>query len=133
MIALSSNELLVVHTDSYDKRLIVLGSDGTVHWERSIAWVHRGRPILVTLEDRPYIFSEYDSGNTGDFALFAVDLEQRELIRVFDGGTRHPQPRETWAVAFGESQLLLNLAGGQLLVLDVAAAEDAIRQAVGAQ
>jgi murein DD-endopeptidase MepM/ murein hydrolase activator NlpD len=128
MIALASGDLLVAHTDRYDRRLILLKPNGTVVWDRSLAAVHNGRPSLFILEDRPLILFERDGNSSSDIALYVVDVEHKELIRILDGGTRYPQPQETWATSVGEEQLALNLAGGHFVVIDVGAAEETIRR-----
>jgi murein DD-endopeptidase MepM/ murein hydrolase activator NlpD len=128
MVALPDGELMVAQTDRQDRRLIVLQPDGVVRWERSVAGIHAGRPRLVLVEGRPYVLFEKDGTYAGDIALMAIDTDHKELIRILDGGTRYPRPQETWAFPLGEDQLVLNLAGGHLLVLDVAAAEETMRR-----
>jgi murein DD-endopeptidase MepM/ murein hydrolase activator NlpD len=128
MVALPTGELMVAHADTADSRLIVLRPDGTVRWERSIDDIHDGRPTLLLVAGRPYLLFERDTNYAADIALFAVDLARKELVRIFDGGARNPQPDQTWAQALGPNDLVLNLAGGHVVLLDVTAAEDAIRQ-----
>jgi hypothetical protein len=59
-------------------------------------------------------------------SIFAVDMENIALVRIFEGGTRIPVPEDTWVYQVSEDQILLNIGGGGMVRLDLQVALDAV-------
>jgi len=49
MIALPDGSLFLTHSDIYDKRLMLIESDGELRWQRSFSGVFQGEPSLFEL------------------------------------------------------------------------------------
>lgn len=127
VVALPDGGALVAHADVFDQRLIAFNGDGSVRWQRSYAGVLLSQQQLLRLQDRVYLVSQA-AGSQGDITIFAVNLDMETLVRIFVGGTRMPVAHDTWVVAAGGGQMLINIGGGNQLVLDVEMAETAVLQ-----
>jgi len=58
-------------------------------------------------------------------AIYEIDVENAELVRIFDGGSRDPSAVDTWVAPAGKGRLLIHIAGTGLAVLDTRAARQA--------
>ncbi len=107
---LPDGSLLVAHRDPSDTRLIAIGVDGSVLWERSIRALSASRLQLVAIGDVVYLLVVVDLGNATGIDLFQIDLEDGGLLRLFSGGTRagDSDPVITRVV---ENSLLISIAG----------------------
>jgi outer membrane protein assembly factor BamB len=126
MVLLPDGGVFVAHTDIFDRRLIAFHADGTIQWEYSYSDLLPGQPILLILGERPYIMAYSLSSNLSKYAIFAIDVEDAELIRVFEGAVRRASPRATWGFALDETRILFNLGGSSMLLLDTKLALEAI-------
>jgi hypothetical protein len=129
MVALPDGGVLVVHVDPFDKRLIALNAEGTLRWQLSFSHFARYQQKLLVLNGRAYLVSYNSSHSLSEVSIYAIDLNSAKLIRIFTGGSRYPLPGETWAFPVGENSLLINIAGGNMAVLDLRTAIEAVTQA----
>lgn len=132
IIALPSGGALIAHADIFDQRLIALNEDGSLRWQRSTAGALLEQQRLLLLNDRVYLVSQ---GRTrGDVAVFVVDLEAETLTRIFVGGTRATDTaQETWAATVGDGQMLIQIGGGNSVLLDVGGATAVVTASTAAQ
>ncbi|MCA9978512.1 MAG: peptidoglycan DD-metalloendopeptidase family protein [Anaerolineales bacterium] len=122
IIALPDGGALIAHQERGDRRLIAFNADGTVQWERSYAQLGTGESRLLLHNGRPYLLLQTGSDITTQFFLYAIDRENSGLTHIFTGGTREPILGDNWVVSLNENLLLMNIGGGSMAVLDVAAA-----------
>lgn len=118
LLALPDGSLLLAHSDAADRRLLHVGSDGRLTWERSFNGQLQGNVTLHLVNDQPYLASSLGSGNNGELVLYALNQAQNSLTRVFEGGSRTPLANEMWVMALGNNQLLINVGGGPLALFD---------------
>lgn len=118
MIPLPDGGLLLVHSDFYDRRLITFNRDGTLRWERSYSTALPGQPILLDVGGQPYLVVQNASSVTAKIVIFLIDVENIELVRVFEGGSRNSTAGATWAESIDEKHILLNIGGSLLLLID---------------
>lgn len=85
---LRDGSLLVAHRDPSDTRLIAIGVDGSLRWERSIRALSATRLQLLPVGDAVYLLAVIDLGNATGIDLFQIDLAEGGLLRLFSGGTR---------------------------------------------
>ena len=118
LLALPDGSLLLAHSDTADRRLLLFGSDGRLTWERSFNGQLQGNVTLHLVNDQPYLATSLGSGNNGELVLYALDQAQNSLTRVFEGGSRTPLANEMWVTALGNNQLLINVGGGPLALFN---------------
>ncbi|MEZ4647090.1 MAG: hypothetical protein R3E31_30920 [Chloroflexota bacterium] len=123
IMALPDGGVLLAHADIFDQRLIAFYEDGRVRWERSYAGLLLERQRLLRTQDAVYLTS---FNSQGDVHVYQVDVETAVLTHIFTGGTRLPVLADTWAAIVANNNLLLNIGGGNRLVLDMALAETAV-------
>jgi hypothetical protein len=123
MIALPDGSLFLTHTDIYDKRLILMGPDGELRWQRSFSGVFEGEPSLIELGGQLYLGIK-DETISSELIIYSVDLNSGELTRVFKGGTRNPRPAVSSFLNIGDDRLLINVWGASLVLLDMRMATD---------
>ncbi|MCA9976875.1 MAG: peptidoglycan DD-metalloendopeptidase family protein, partial [Anaerolineales bacterium] len=117
IMALPDGGVLLAHADIFDQRLIAFHEDGSVRWERSYAGLLLERQRLLRTQDAVYLTS---FNAQGDVHVYQVDVETAVLTHIFTGGTRLPVLADTWAAIVANNNLLLNIGGGNRLVLDMA-------------
>ncbi len=118
VVPLADGGILVLHSDSYDRRLIVLNPDGGLRWERSVRRSVPGNMTLHAAGSKVYLVSFNDRVANHDLSLYAIEYAQPELTHLFTGGTRLRGYNDTWVQLVGENLLLLQIGGGNLLALD---------------
>lgn len=123
--ALSNGTVLLAHTDIYDRRLIALDSSGQLQWQYSLRMLPRGTFRLVVSADQPYMILQGLPGNTSQVDVYAIDAAHGQLTRIFSGGTRQGRGTATWSMPLADN-LLINIGGGDMLLLDPLAAETAV-------
>jgi outer membrane protein assembly factor BamB len=133
MIVLPDGSVIVAHADNYDPRLIALDPDGGVRWDRSYAAVVSGRPLLLMLDNEPYLLLQDASTRFGSSSLYAINIDNAELVQVFNGGPVRMYTSATWVQVVDERRILINLWGSNLVMLDGEAALEAVRGAGGVQ
>jgi hypothetical protein len=125
-VALPEGNVLVDHTDISDRRLMLIGSNGDVHWQRSYSGVLQGELSLIELGGDPYLVAQNETNLTQgsrtttwrELSIYSVDLHSGDLARVFQGGTRDPDQGPTSILTIGDDRLLINLWGTTLVMLD---------------
>ena len=133
-VALPDGHVLVDHTDISDRRLMLIGSDGELRWQRSYSDILLGELSLIALGGQPFLVSQDQTNLTQasrtttwrEFNIYSVDLYSGDLTRVFQGGTRDPDQGPTSILTIGDDRLLINLWGTTLVLLDPQMAMEAI-------
>ena len=129
LLPLPDGRLLLAHADVADRRLIQFEADGAVQWQRSYAGQFEGNVTLHMIDDQPYLAASIGSGVNGTLTVFALDMNQNSLTRLFEGGSRTPVASDMWITAVSNNQLLINVGGGPLALFNpiMAAETDASR------
>jgi hypothetical protein len=130
--ALPNGNLLINHTDIFDRRLMLIGSDGELRWQRSYSGVFQGELSLIELGGQPYLVTQDETNLTQvsrtttwrELNIYFVDHDSGDLTRVFQGGTRDPYQGPASILTIGEDRLLINLWGITLVMLDPRMAMD---------
>ena len=133
LIALGDGGFLLMHADSFDKRLLVLNRDGTVRWQRSLLrtlWGYEHYMLMV--DGYPLLVSHRRVASSSELLVSGIDLEREVLVRLFATEGWNPRPGEGWAYPIGHGHILLNIGSGaglgRLVALDIQMAlEAAIR------
>lgn len=115
-LALPDGRLLLAHADSSDRRLLLFNPDGSLRWERSYEGLVAGAVHLQQFGNQYYLVAQDDQSSTSHHYVYALDLERAELTHLFTGGTRSPQPNDTWIMPT-PTGLLINIGGGNLVAL----------------
>jgi outer membrane protein assembly factor BamB len=126
MTIIPDGGLLLVHTDIYDRRLLVFDQGGTLLWERSFSAVLPLQPTLLELGGVPYLIAHTASSQKSKVTVFSLDLEDANLVRIFEGGSRGTYSRATWVVKIDDDKILINIGGSQLILLDTTLAGEAV-------
>jgi outer membrane protein assembly factor BamB len=129
MITLPDGGALIAHRDRYDSRLIAFNSDGSVQWQRSYAALGLGELRLLLHDDQPLLLVQTGSDITTQFKLYAIDMPNSMLRHIFTGGSRTPQPNDTWLASVDDELLLLNVGGGSMVGMEVETAVSTINSA----
>ncbi|UCC54250.1 MAG: hypothetical protein JSV68_09825, partial [Anaerolineaceae bacterium] len=116
--------LLLVHSDRADRRLMALDDEGSLLWERSIAGILDGEPRLLVQGDQVYLVSQATGSGLNDAAIYAIDLEQKDLALLFEGGTRSAVANHSRVFWIGEGVLLVNIGGRSLTAVDLGLANE---------
>ncbi len=134
MIALPDGSLVLIHTDTHDERLILMGPDGELRWQRSFSGAFQGEPSLFELGGQLFLITQDETTSTlqrigassSEFVMYSVELFSGKLIRVFKGGARNPHPSVSSVLVVGKDRLLINVSGINLVMLDTRMAMEAI-------
>ena len=114
--------LVVLHTNAYDRRLLLFDETGRLVWERSIKELLRGQWQLYSRDDEVYLLHIYSSyaGTTVD--IYAIGLDSAAFTHILSSGSRRAFVRNTWIRSMGEGLWLLNTDGGPIGAFDLKAA-----------
>jgi outer membrane protein assembly factor BamB len=117
-IPLSHGGVLLLHTDTADRRLLAFDIHGVQQWEFSVPL--DGDPQLFELDGELYLLVQPSFSSRGSFKaiqIFWVDPENRKLLRIFEGGSRAFNSRNTWTSAVNQQKLWIQMGdiGGLLL------------------
>jgi murein DD-endopeptidase MepM/ murein hydrolase activator NlpD len=126
LIVLPGGDLLLAHMDRADRRLIALGLDGNLRWERSVAALPAGDLRLTLIQDAAYLLVDDSTSPSHQIYVYAIGLADGELFHLFTGGTRAALAGEVWFYASETGQLIIHLGGGSLVALDPAMARAAL-------
>lgn len=120
IVPVAGEELLVVHADPDDRRLLALDPDGLLLWERSLGNFPSGQVQLLEVNDQAYLIVQQATSYANNVAIYAIDTDSAELILIFKGGTRTPvtNPNTTWAYAVNEETIVFNIGGGGLVAFN---------------
>jgi len=119
VIHTDGKDLLVVHNDPDDRRLLALDPDGVLRWERSLGDLPSGPVQLLEVNDQAYLMVQQVTSSTNGVKLYAIDTDRAELTLIFKGGTRTPvsNPEVTWAHTVNEETIVFNIGGGGLVAI----------------
>lgn len=88
LTVLPDGGVLVVHRDLGDTRLLSIGSDGSLRWERSIRALESRAAELLVVDGQALLMVEAQVGSFTEVQVFAVELDDGELRQVFSAGSR---------------------------------------------
>ena len=124
-LALPGGGILLAHADAHDRRLLAFSSAGQLTGEFSYKADAAGAPHLFVSAGQPYVLFDPSYSTRGSYAtvsIYAVDLEQGALARVFEEGSRNYNPRATWMFVTDQQGVMLQIGGGGMLRFDPQAA-----------
>ncbi len=126
MIPAPGGGLLIAHRDVFDQRLILLDREGSVIWQRSISGLIQGEPNLVDFGNQLFLISQGSSNSTGDLSIFAIDIDEPRLGRIFIGGSRSGSMLNSWSFSTNDGFILVNIGGRNLIALNAFLAREAV-------
>lgn len=118
MVVLKDGNLLLIHADRHDRRLLLMDPVGSLIWEGSIRELAPGGWRLVLDEGDVYLMVSGSDTSGLKVDIYAIDLETGSLVHILAGGSRQPYTRNTWLSPMGEGLFLLNIGEGPLLGFD---------------
>lgn len=124
--SLPDGSLLLLHSDTRDRRLLMLNSDGTLRWERSLRRAVPGELALLTAGEQVFLTALDTSSANNDLRIYGINLAQPALTHLYTGGTRQRSFSGSWAQGTDAGLLLIQVGGGNLVALDALAAETAV-------
>jgi outer membrane protein assembly factor BamB len=122
-LPLQDGSLVLLHSDLADRRLLSFDAEGDLQWEFSVPLA--GEPKLFELKGRIYLLTKPFSSTRGNYKtmeIFVIDPEQRQLVRIFQAGSRMFNPLGTWANEVNGEQLLIQIAGNGRVLFNPEAA-----------
>lgn len=122
-LALADGGVLLQHTDPADRRLLLFDTQGNLQWEFSLPF--SGEPRLFELDGQVYLLVQPGFSGRGSYKaveLFALDFQHKQLLRIFEGGSRAFNPRATWAMSVNDQKLMIRIGGGGSVLFDPSAA-----------
>ena len=125
----SNGNLILLHTDSEDRRLISIDAEGNVQWEFSVPLL--GDPQLFEFEGQIFLMDKPSYSGRGRYKtveIYAVDPVHEQLFRVFQEGSRSFNPRDSWFETVSGEQLLMNLSDTGMVLLNLEGAMDRMGQ-----
>ena len=118
LLPLPDGSLLLAHADTADRRLLQFNADGAVLWQRSYRGQIEGNVTLHLVDGQLYVAASIGSSVDGAMTILALDLAQKTLTRLFEGGSRTPIANDMWVTAVADDQLLINVGGGPMALFD---------------
>jgi murein DD-endopeptidase MepM/ murein hydrolase activator NlpD len=116
--------LIVAHVDRADRRLLAFDSGGNLLWQRSVDDATAGDLRLFAAGDKLFLVDKSRGTWGSEIALFALDLEEEpQLLHLFSGGSRSSALDQTSITPLAYDQVLINIDGRSLTLLDTAEAE----------
>ena len=100
----------------------------TLRWERSIAGILQGNPLLLVQGDQVYLVSQGSGSGISEVSIFGIDLERAELTLLFSGGTRSAVANHTGTFVLDEELILVNVGGRSLTAVDPGLANEVVEQ-----
>lgn len=107
---LPNGRVLIVHPDPFDERLILLDSEGTLVWERSLASIGASSFELLVVGDRAYLITSSGSSSTVRIEILGIDQESGLLTRLLAGGSRSARAPALQVSSAGDL-ILLGISG----------------------
>ena len=130
MIVLSDGSILISHMDQADRRLILLDQNGAIIWQRSIKPLGLGQTKFLEINGLPILILQDVQNDLLNIKVYIVDGLSGDLTLVFEGGSRSAASQNNDFRALTDNQLMINVGGQIITVLDLLAAEDGIVPAV---
>jgi outer membrane protein assembly factor BamB len=129
IVLVAGNDILVVHADPDDRRLLALDTDGSLRWERSLGDLPSGQVHLLEVNGQVCLMIQQVTSSTNSVQLYAIDTDHVELTLIFKGGTRTPvsNPEVTWAHTVNEEIIVFNIGGGGMVAINPQLALTAVR------
>ncbi len=118
MVVSSESELIIVHADRQDRKVIALSQDGEIRWERSVAGLPGGDFQLIVSSGRAYLAVWNTTSRENQLQVYAISENGESLQLVFSGGTRTPFSAGAWLEILGNDWMLIRIGGGGLALLD---------------
>jgi len=115
LILLDNSDLVIVHVDGSDRRLIAFNLDGSQKWEHSIQNIPFGEWVLSHQGGVPYLFASHASSTMAEIELYEINMATGALTHLFHGGNRQSYTRGVWISSLGDSLWLINIWGGPLV------------------
>jgi murein DD-endopeptidase MepM/ murein hydrolase activator NlpD len=115
LLTTADGGLLISHHGLSDVRLIALGADGSLRWERSLQPLTQGAPQLVAIRDEVYAVTQ-----EGD--VWWIDQRSGEAQQVLDGTRLNNLSGLVRAFATSRGNLIVDFRGGRIVALDPQAA-----------
>jgi hypothetical protein len=101
-----------------DRRLMVVGSDGSLLWERTIEALPRGELRIISQDDTTYLLNFRSNAQGLQIDLYVIEQESNSLSHVLVAGSRQAYVRDVWLMPINQDRLLLNIGGGSLVAFD---------------
>ena len=120
-IGLADGTLVISHRGAFDQRLIWIGPEGSVAWDRSVARIGRQPPKLFRAAGRAYAL-------TADGDILYIDPLGGDARRVFEAGNGARLAGSAWVLPTAEDRIVLDFRGGMLVALDLRLALEATAQ-----
>jgi len=128
-LSLSSGGLALLHADTADRRLLIFDPEGELRWEFSVPL--EGDLQLIELDRRIYLVTLPSFSGRGAYKaveVFAIDLEGKRLLRIFENGSRTFNPRAAWAIGVNGHKLLIQIGGVGSILFDPETAHEQMGQ-----
>jgi murein DD-endopeptidase MepM/ murein hydrolase activator NlpD len=128
-ISMSDGSVLLLHTDTHDRRLLAFDNLGTLMWEFSVPL--DGDPQLFELDGEIYLLIKPSFSSRGSYKtlqIFLVDSQNGQLLRIFEGGSRAFNPRYTWISAVNQDRLWIQIGDIGGLLFDPQSAQTRMGQ-----
>jgi hypothetical protein len=118
LAVLDNGDLLLIHADGHDRRLMLVEPEGSLIWEHSIRDLPPGGWRLVSHEEAVYLLVSGSDSSGVKVDMYAIDLESGTLVHILAGGTRETYTRNTWLSPVDGGLFLLNVGDGPLVGFD---------------
>lgn len=118
VVTLPEGGVLIVHPEVGGARLLAFGETGGLVWERALTGIEGGQPRVVRGGEAFFLLTQERQGSAAILHVYQVDVSDLALVEVFVGGTRTADRGETWIEAPAPAELLLQIGGGHMLLLD---------------
>jgi murein DD-endopeptidase MepM/ murein hydrolase activator NlpD len=115
LIVTPDGGVIIAHNGSGGRRLIALGPDGSLRWERSIQLNSESAPRLILMDGEVYAVTQ-----EGD--VWWIDQQLGDAQRLLDGPNLLALPGRARAVISAGGTLVFDARAGQLIALDPRAA-----------
>jgi outer membrane protein assembly factor BamB len=115
LILLDNGDLVIVHVDGSDRRLIAFNPDGSQKWEHSIQNIPFGEWVLSHQSGVPYLFASHVSSTMAEIEIYEINMATGSLTHLFHGGNRQSYTRGVWISSMGDNLWLINIWGGPLV------------------
>ncbi len=133
VMALANGDILLVHTERGDRRLIVLSADGEERWQRSFARQIPGQVVPFLMAGELYLAARTSGSGLSQTSLYAVGEGGQQITRFYTAGFRGWQPDDVWAADVGDDRALMHLLGTGLVTVDVQSALAAVAPQLATQ
>lgn len=125
-VSLPDGSLLLLHSDTRDRRLLLLNQDGSLRWERSLRGATRGDLALLMAGDRVLLTALDAASANHELRVYGVSVAAPGLTHLYTGGTRQRGFSGSWVQGTEAGLLLVQIDGGNLVALDVELAATAV-------